>query len=368
MAQIRYESLLVEQALAQEYSREMERTLRAMKGLNDIKTMIREFEKEFASYIGVKNAVAVNSGSDALKMALLLAGIGPEDEVIIPDLTYQAVALAVIYCGATPVMVDALRGDLQMDPEAVQLAITPRTKALIGAHMFGRPCDVERLGALCREHKIVFIEDVCQAESSCFQGRMLGSFGDMAAFSFSYYKPLSSCGGGGGMIVADDDRIDRIRRWMEDWRGDRELLQLGQRFAPLSFMDLIALRVKLGHIHEIIASRQKIKSLYEQELGELEDLVIFQDVPETESVPQNFVLGYPQRDLLMNFLQAQGVMVQRPYPPIHLTGLLSDSPGGNFPISEWYAHTCLHLPLYSFMTQAKARDVVRYLRWFLENR
>jgi len=368
MAQIRYESLLIEQALAQEYGREMERALRAMRGLNDIKAMVREFEAEFASYIGVRNAVAVNSGSDALKMALLLAGVGPGDEVIIPDLTYQAVALAVIYCGATPVLVDALKEDLQMDPQAVQRAVTPRTKALIGAHMFGRPCDVQKIGVICREHNIIFIEDVCQAESSRFQGRMLGSFSDMAVFSFSYYKPLSSCGGGGGMVVADDDRIDRIRRWMENWRGDRELLQLGQRFAPLSFMDLIALRVKLGHIHEIIASRQKIKAVYEQELGGLADLMIFRDGSGVDSVPQNFVIAYPQRDLLLNFLQAQGVIVQRPYPPIHLAGLLSDSPGGNFPVSEWYAHTCLHLPLYSFMTQVKARDVVRSLRWFLENK
>ncbi len=120
MAAIRYESLLVEQALSREYAAEMERALKGMSGLNDIKPLVREFENEFARYIGVKNAVAVNSGSDALKMALLAAGIGPGDEVIVPDLTYQAVALAVFYCGAKPVPVDARADDLQMDPSLLE--------------------------------------------------------------------------------------------------------------------------------------------------------------------------------------------------------------------------------------------------------
>jgi len=261
MATIRYESLLVEQALSREYAAEMDRALKSMSGLNDIKPLIRDFEGEFARYIGVKNAVAVNSGSDALKMVLLAAGVGPGDEVIVPDLTYQAVALAVFYCGATPVPVDARIEDLQMDPAGVKAAMTKQTKAVIAAHMFGRPCDVDEIGKLCRDNNIAFIEDVCQAESSRAKGQMLGSFGDMAAFSFSYYKPLSSCGGGGGMVVFNDEKINRIRHWMEDWRNEDELLKLGQRFAPMSFMDLIALRVKFSHLEEIIKSRHKIKVL-----------------------------------------------------------------------------------------------------------
>ena len=123
------------------------------------------------------NTGAVNSGSDALKMALLAAGVGPGDEVIVPDLTYQAVALAVFYCGGKPVPVDVCRNDLQMDPDAVEKALSKKTKAIVAAHMFGRPCDVERIGKICRDSKIVFIEDVCQAESSRYEDRMLGSFG-----------------------------------------------------------------------------------------------------------------------------------------------------------------------------------------------
>lgn len=365
MAAIRYESILVEQALSREYADQMEHALKAMRGLNDIKPMVRDFEKEFAKYIGVKEAVAVNSGSDALKMALLAAGVGEGDEVIVPDLTYQAVALAVFYCGAKPVPVDARRADLQIDPAAVQEAVTKRTKAVIAAHMFGRPCDVEKIGKLCREKKIVFIEDVCQAESSRYKGHMLGSFGDMAVFSFSYYKPLSSCGGGGGMVVANGEQVNRIRRWMEDWRDDGDLLKLGQRFAPMSFMDLIALRVKFLHLKEIVNSRHKIKALYEQGLGSIEGSTIFKDLPDTESVAQNFVVCCEQRDQLLDFLEDQGIMVQKPYVPLHQMTAFKGIKKDTFPVSEMYFATALHLPLHSFMSQEKATNVIECCQSFL---
>lgn len=361
---IRYESLLVEQALADKYAVEMKRSLKSMGGLNDIKSRIREFEKKFTRYIGVKNAVAVNSGSDALKMALLVAGVGPKDEVIVPNLTYQAVALAVVYCGAKPVPVDAKADDLQMDPVAVETAITKKTKVVIGAHMFGRACDVEKIGRLCRDRNVIFIEDVCQAESSRVNGRMLGSFGDMAVFSFSYYKPLSSCGGGGGMVVSNNDNINCIREWMEGWKNGSELLKLGQRFAPMSFMDLIALKVKLAHIKKIIESRHKIKTFYEKELDCLKGLTIFRDNTRTRSVAQNFVICCKRRDQLFNFLEAQGVMAQRPYQPIHQMGIFKKTKKEKFSISEWYSSNALHLPLYSFMDQAKANMVVECCRAF----
>jgi dTDP-4-amino-4,6-dideoxygalactose transaminase len=365
MAAIRYESILVEQALSREYAAEMERALKGMNGLNDIKPLVRDFEKEFARYIGVENAVAVNSGSDALKMALLAAGVGQGDEVIVPDLTYQAVALAVFYCGAKPVPVDAKEDDLQMDPSLLEAAITKKTKAVIAAHMFGRPCDVERIAKICKDKNIVFIEDVCQAESSSYKGRKLGSFGETAVFSFSYYKPLSSCGGGGGMVVFNGNEGNRIRHWMEDWRNDGELLKLGQRFAPMALMDLIALRVKFSHLEEIIKSRHKVKDLYEQGLGPIEELTIFKDRPQTESVAQNFVVCCERRDQLADFLAAQGITVQKPYLPLHQMEVLKGLKKENFPVSGWYYANALHLPLHSFMSREKAGYVVESCQAFL---
>lgn len=365
MGAIRYESILVEQALAREYATEMDAVLKGMGGLNDIKQQVRHFESEFARYIGVEHAVAVNSGSDALKMALLAAGVKKGDEVVVPNLTYQAVALAVFYCGAKPVPVDARREDLEMDPTAVEAAVTKRTKAVIAAHMFGRPCDVERLGRVCRQNKIAFIEDVCQAESSRYKGRMLGSFGDMSVFSFSYYKPLSSCGGGGGMVVFNGEKGNRIRRWMEDWRDDDELLKLGQRFAPMSFMDLIALRVKFSHLKEIIKSRHKIKAFYEESLEAIKGLTIFKDRSQTESVAQNFVVCSQYRDQLFDFLTEQGIMVQRPYLSLHKMAVFKKMNKKRFPVSEWYSKSAVHLPLHSFMNLEKAKAVTECCRHFL---
>jgi dTDP-4-amino-4,6-dideoxygalactose transaminase len=364
MAAVRYESILVEQALAREYAAEMERVLKGMSGLNDIKPLVRDFEKVFAKYIGVENAVAVNSGSDALKMALLAAGVGHGDEVIVPNLTYQAVALAVIYCGATPIPVDADKDDLQINVDLIEAALTKKTKAIIAAHMFGCPCDVEAIATLCRDKKIMFIEDVCQAESSRYKKRMLGSFGDMAVFSFSYYKPLSSCGGGGGMVVFNDKKFDRIRKWMEDWRNDEELLKLGQRFAPMAFMDLIALRVKFARLKEIIASRHKIKAQYEQGLSGVPGLTIFKDRPQVESVAQNFVVCCERRDQMMEFLTAQGIIVQKPYIPLHQMSSLKGIKG-KFPVSEWYSTQALQLPLHSFMSPEKAKAVIECCQSFM---
>ncbi|MBF0510742.1 MAG: DegT/DnrJ/EryC1/StrS family aminotransferase [Candidatus Omnitrophica bacterium] len=367
MSEIRYESILVEKALAREYASLMEKTLKKVGGLNDIKPLTYEFERSFARYIGVKEAVSVNSGSDALKIALLLAGVKKGDEVIVPDLTYQAVALAVFYCGAKPVPVDARADDLQIDPQLLRLAITKKTKAVIGAHMFGRPCDVEAIKKICKGKGIVFIEDVCQAESSRYKGCMLGSFGDMSVFSFSYYKPLSSCAGGGGMVVCDKQQGTQIRRWQEDWRDDEDLLSLGQRFAPLSFMDLMALEVKWKHLPEIIQSRHQIKALYEQGLEGIKGLTFFKDKPLTESVAQNFVVFCSQRDKLSWFLKEKGITVQKPYVPLHQMSAFKRLNKKQFKVSDKYFTQALHLPLPSFMSVEKAGFVIDACRAFFRN-
>ncbi len=167
------------------------------------------------------------------------------------------------------------------------------------------------------------------------------------------------------MVVSNNDGVNRIRHWMEDWRNDTELLKLGQRFAPMSFMDLIVLKVKFAHLKEIISSRQKIKIFYEQELGCLEGLTIFKDRPDTESVPQNFVVCCGGRDRLIDFLTSHGVAVQKPYLPLHKMEALKGIMEEKFPVSQWYASTALHLPLYSFMSQDKVQNVIEHCQSFL---
>lgn len=368
MSEIRYECALVEQAMAGEYASVMAAYLKRLKGLSDIRPLVQEFEKDFVAYIGGKHAVAVNSGSDALQMILRVLDLRRGDQVIIPDLTYQAVALAVVYAGARPVLVDASSSDLTMDVDAVRRALTRKTKAVVAAHMFGRPCDLDALVPLCRQRGIPLIEDVCQADSSCLHGQKLGSFGDFAAFSFSYYKPLSSCGGGGGMVVFKRPEYRRISAWMDNWRDDPELLRIGQRFSPLYFMDLVALRVKLAHLPKIVDSRKKVKALYEKGLAGLPGLTIYKDRPGVDSVPQNFVVACDRRDEFFSFLAHEGIDAQRVYIPLHAMKAYKDWAGKHFPVSQQYFETGLHLPLYSFLGTEKAMRVVEACRKFFGQR
>ena len=166
------------------------------------------------------------------------------------------------------------------------------------------------------------------------------------------------------MVVCNNDDGNRIRRWMEDWRNDDELLMLGQRFAPMAFLDLIALRVKFSYLKEIIASRHKIKALYEEGLGAIQGLTIFKDRPQTESVAQNFVVCCQQRDQLSDYLAAQGIMVQKPYLPLHQMSAFKEIKKEKFPVSDWYFASALHLPLHSFMRQEKAQQVVEFCSSF----
>lgn len=361
---IRYESVFVEQVLAKEYAVLLQALLKDMQGLNDIKPLIRKFEQEFAQYIGVKQALAVNSGSDGLRLVLRAAGVRPGDEVIIPDLTYQAVALAVVYSGARPVMADASADDLNIFPQAVERLVTPRTRAVIAAHMFGRPCDLGALQELCRRKGLVLIEDVCQAESSTYKGKMLGSFGDLAVFSFSYYKPLSSCGGGGGMVTFNQPEFGVMADWQNDWQDKPELLTNGQRFAPMSFMDLVVLEVKFAHLKKIIESRKKVKGIYERALKDVAGLGIFFDRPGTDSVPQNFVVACDCRDEFMRYLAQKDIMAQKPYIPLHRMSAYRSLCGADYPVSDRYWLTALHLPLYSFMSEEKALRVAAVCRAF----
>ena len=164
------------------------------------------------------------------------------------------------------------------------------------------------------------------------------------------------------MVVCNDDEAGRIRRWMEDWRNDNELLRLGQRFAPMAFMDLIALQVKFLHLKEIVKSRHRIKALYEEGLDDIEGLTIFKDRPQTESVAQNFVVCCKQRERLAEFLSVKGIMVQKAYVPLHRMAAFKGIKKEKFPVSEMYADQALHLPLHSFMSEEKARLVIESCR------
>jgi len=348
---IRYDDMKIDKLLIKEYQRQLETDLKRISGLNDIDILLRGFENVFAKYIGTKHAIAVSSGTDALQLSLLSLGVGKGDSVIMPDLTYPAVPLSVIYTGAEPIIIDVKKDDLEINEDLIEKNIKKNTKAIIAVHMFARPCNLDKILEIGRKYNLYVIEDCCQAESSEYKDKKVGSFGDLSCFSFSYYKPLSSCGGGGGMVCFNDEKYKKIADYTKVWKDDEALLEAGKRFTKMYFLDLAAVKVKFRYLKEIIKSRLKTKKIYEETLIKIKQLKIFRDMPETISVPQNFVVYPEEKNKLGKFLKENGVLWMEPYQPLHRIRILSKYSKGNYPVSEEYYNRTIQLPLFSFMNE-----------------
>ncbi|MBF0618813.1 MAG: aminotransferase class I/II-fold pyridoxal phosphate-dependent enzyme [Candidatus Omnitrophica bacterium] len=351
---LRYDDMRVDRLLVKEYQAMLEADLKAVVGLNDIDRLLAAFEHVFATYIGVKYAFAVNSGTDALQLALLALGVGKGDRVILPNVTYPADPLAVLYVGATPVFAD-IKDDLQVDENEIERLCSKKVKAIIAPHMFARPCAIQKIMAIARAHKIPVIEDCCQAESTALGGKRLGSFGEISCFSFSYYKPLSSCGGGGGMLCFNDPVMKtRFEAYTRVWDDQAELLDAGQRFSRMNLLDLSAVKAKWKYLKDIIKSRRMIQALYEQELSAVPGVKLFLDPPDSMCVLQNFPLRYADRAAMAVQLSKNGVICQDPYTPFHMMNIFKAFAKGKYPQSDMYVKHVLQLPLFSFMKKEEA--------------
>jgi len=363
---IRYDNMRIDRLLIKSYQERIEADLKRINGLNDIEGLLGEWEKEFARYIGTRRALALNSGTDALQMALQHYGLKTGDEVIVPNVTYPAVPLAVIYAGGLPVPADCRTADYQMDADAVRGLVTKRTKGIIAVHMFGRPAPIDGILAIAKKHKLFVVEDVCQAESSEYKHKKLGSFGDISCFSFSYYKPLSSCGGGGGMLCFNDPACEKIVEMTKIWKDDASLLKAGQRYSRMYLWDLMAVRTKFRFLKEIIKSRLKIKTFYEKELGGMKNISFPRDDARTLTIPQVFVMAARERDALGQHLKKRGIGWQNPYTPLHRMKTFSSFCRTQMPNSDAYSGEALHLPLFSFMKEEEAAFVVEAIREFFQ--
>src|SRR5579872_2801955 len=162
---------------------------------------VAQFEKGFAKYTGAEHCAGFNSGTSALHVAMLLLGVGPGDEVITTPFTFVATSWAISYAGAKPVYVDIDDATFNLDPKLVERAITPRTKAVMPVHLYGHPCDLEPLLAICRKHKLPLVEDAAQAHGAKYRGKVVGTFGELSGFSFYPGKNLGACGEGGALVT-----------------------------------------------------------------------------------------------------------------------------------------------------------------------
>ena len=357
----------VNKLLFKEYVRELRKTMEYVGGEGDVQREVEKFANVFAKYIGTKYAIALNSGTDALQLSLTILGIKEGDKVIIPDLIYPVVGYVVKYVGAKPILIDVKREDLSIDVKQIQKHIDKNTKAIIAVHMFSQPCDIEEILHLARKYNLYVIEDCCQAESSEYKGKKLGSFGDLSCFSFSYYKPLSSCGGGGGMVCFNDPRYKDLLKYTQVWLDDKCLLDINKRFPQMYLLDLVAVRTKFKFLSAIIKSREKIKKVYEKELEGLRQVKIFKDKPKAKCVLQNYLILAEERDKLNNFLKKKGIISQAPYKPLHLLeAFKEDAKGRYFKNSEEYFKKAIHLPLFSFMKEEEAYYIANLIKHFYQ--
>jgi dTDP-4-amino-4,6-dideoxygalactose transaminase len=321
------------------------------------------FEQEFATYCGAGECIALNSGTSALHLALLAAGVGPGDEVITVPFTFVASVAAVIYTGARPVLVDIDPRSFTMDPAAIEAAITPRTKAILPVHLYGQPADMDPIMEVARRHGLVVIEDAAQAHGAKYKGRPVGSIGDMTCFSFYPTKNLGAYGEGGAVTTSNPEYAPTIRR-LRDWGQDSKYHHalLGFNFRMEAFQGAI-LRVKLRHLERWTEARRTIVGRYNQLLAG-SGVERPAEMPWARHVYHLYTLRMDHRDLLQESLQKQGVQTGIHYAlPVHLQPAYANLGYGrhSLPQSEKAAEEVLSLPLYPEMTDDQIQSVTRAL-------
>jgi dTDP-4-amino-4,6-dideoxygalactose transaminase len=313
---------------------------------------VEAFEAEFAAYCETAHAVGMDSGLSALELGMRALGIGPGDEVLTPVNSFIASSSAISMTGATPVWVDADPETYNIDPEAVAAAITPRTRAIMVVHLYGQPVDMDAIGALARDRGLKLVEDACQAHGARWAGRRVGSFGDVAAFSFYPGKNLGAYGDGGMLTTADPELADRVRM-MRNYGQRRKYEHATMAWnRRLDTLQAAVLRVKLRHLDEWNEARRRHAERYDRLLGGSE-LVLPTTVSGAEHVFHLYVVQTPRRDDLLGHLRQRGVGAGLHYPvPIHLQEAYRDRGmgPGSFPVTEAIASRVLSLPMYPELT------------------
>jgi dTDP-4-amino-4,6-dideoxygalactose transaminase len=325
---------------------------------------VATFEEEFAAYCGAKLGMGVNSGTSALHLALLAADVGPGDEVITVPFTFVATVSAIHYAGATPVFVDIDPRTFNMDPGAVEAAITSRTRAILPVHLHGQTAEMEPILAIARKHGLLVIEDAAQAHGAEYRGQRAGSLGDMACFSFYPGKNLGAYGEG-GMVVTDNPDYARKIRMLRDWGAEKryhhELKGFNYR---LEGIQGAVLRVKLQHLEKWTEARRAAAARYDK-------LLEGSGVPTPTALPHNrhvyhvYAIRTAKRHAWQEALQARGVATGIHYPiPVHLLPAFSDLgyERGDFPHAERAAAEVLSLPMFAELTPSQSETVANAVR------
>ena len=277
---------------------------------------VARFEAEFAAYCGAARCVGVGNGLEALQLILRAAGIGPGDEVIVPAQTFVATWLAVSQCGARPVGVDCETGTLNLSAQAVAQAVGPRTRALIAVHLYGQPADMDALCAIGKQHRLLVVEDACQAHGAVYRGRRAGSLGDAAAFSFYLTKNLGALGDGGAVVTSDAALAERVRR-LRNYGSETKYRHIEQGTnSRLDELQAAFLRVGLAHLDAANARRRAIAARYDALLQDV-SLRLPVRIAESESACYLYVVRVAGRERLREAIRTGfGIETQVHYPLI----------------------------------------------------
>ena len=328
------------------------------------------FEREFADFIGVRHGVAVSSGTAALNLAVAAAGIGPGDEVLVSASTNVATALAPHHCGAIPVPVDSEPETGNLDVDLVESLITPRTKAIIPVHLFGHPVDMDRLMALVQRHDLVVIEDCAQSHGATVRGRMTGSFGDMACFSFYANKVITT--GEGGMVVTDDDAlVERLRSLRNLAFTEPRFVhhEAGFNFRMTGYQAAMG-RVQLRKIDFIVEQKRRVAQSYDRLLAEVPGIHTPVEKEWARSVYWMYVIVLEEqfplsRDELIAALGSNGIGSRTHFCPMNAQPFLRRQPGFRetaCPVAESLWRRGMYLPSTMTLSQDEMAEIVDQVR------
>jgi dTDP-4-amino-4,6-dideoxygalactose transaminase len=325
----------------------------------------KDFECEFAGYCESKYAVGVNSGTDALYIALAALGIKEGDEVILTPYTFIATALCISYGGAKPVFVDIEPGTYNLDPKKLKQAITPRTKAIIPVHIYGQAANMDEIMAIAKEHHLKVIEDSAQAHGARYKGKRIGSIGDVSCFSFYPTKALGAFGDG-GMIVTSDEKVYKNSLMLRDYgREGRYEHKIKGYNSRLDTVQAVVLSAKLKRLDQWNEMRAKMAAVYQEELKGVKGIVTPSTQTDRTHVFQTYAIRIKNRDKVAEALKEKKIGVLIHYPiPLHLQEAYSElgHKRGDFPVAEEVASEILSLPMFPHITKEQIKYVCDSLK------
>jgi dTDP-4-amino-4,6-dideoxygalactose transaminase len=326
---------------------------------------VEKFEEDFAAYCQARFAVGVGSGTEAIWLSLLALGIGSGDEVITVPNTFMATAEAINFCGAKPVFVDVDDRTYTLNPDLLERAITPRTKAIIPIHLFGQTADMDPIMEIAHKHQLRVIEDACQAHGAEYKGRRAGSIGDAGCFSFYPGKNLGALGEAGAVVTNDRALQERIRMLRDHGQEAKYRHSYIGWNARMDGIQGAVLRVKLGTLDRGNTARRTHARLYDEYLGGCEDLIVPKEAKYGLHVYHVYAVRVKGRDQLLRTLADRGISCGIHYPiPIHLQEAYRSLglKRGSFPVAERCAEEFLSLPMFPELTAEQIETVAQELK------